>query len=122
MCCKCCIFGSSCNSALPFCFECKCSSNSKMAHFRRSSYFVECLKTLLQCLNSACGAMFPFGLDSSGSKSVIKYLHDNHNYQTRITDGGKFQFTRFSIFKCRANPRINRLFLQELLSTSNLII
>ena len=35
--------------------------------------------------------MFPFGRGSDGSKSVIDYLHSNHNYQTRITDAGKFQ-------------------------------
>ena len=35
--------------------------------------------------------MFPFGGDSTGAKSVLQYLHDNHNYQTRITDGGTYQ-------------------------------
>ena len=39
--------------------------------------------------------MFPFGQDSSGSKSIIKYLHDNHNYQTRITDGGTYRSFSF---------------------------
>ena len=37
---------------------------------------------------SACGALFPFGRGSSGSKSIIEYLHSNHNYQTRITADG----------------------------------
>ena len=40
--------------------------------------------------------MFPFGRDSTGAKSVIQYLHDNHNYQTRITDGGTYQENVFS--------------------------
>ena len=35
-----------------------------------------------------CGAMFPFDLDSNGSKSIIQYLHDNHNYKTRILHTG----------------------------------
>ena len=38
----------------------------------------------------SCGAMFPFGRGSDGSKSVIDYLHSTLNYQTRITDAGKF--------------------------------
>ena len=39
--------------------------------------------------------MFPFGRDSTGAKSVLQYLHDNHNYQTRITDGGKYPKNTF---------------------------
>ena len=34
----------------------------------------------------ACEALFPFGSDSNGSEAIIRDLHDNHNYQIRITD------------------------------------
>ena len=44
-----------------------------------------------------CGAMFPFDFDSNGWKSIIQYLHDNHNYKTRISHAGWLQ----AIYHCR---------------------
>ena len=49
------------------------------------------ISTLLNYISlvDACGEMFPFGLDSSGSRSIIETLYNNHNYRTQITDTGK---------------------------------
>ena len=50
--------------------------------------------------------MFPFGRDSTVAKSVIQYLHDNHNYQTRITDGGTYQKNVFSNRESKTKSRL----------------
>ena len=56
-------------------------------------YFNILFITYFSLVTDACGEMFPFGLDSVGSRSIIETLYNNHNYRTQITDTGKQEYT-----------------------------